>query len=60
MIFFKNEMMMDEYKVAVCLDIMWRLLEFDPESKSANQSKATFSKPLITQDQKANDGDIAN
>lgn len=58
---FKNELMMDDYKVAVCLDIMWRLLEFYPESSSSNsQSKATISKkPDITADQKASDAQIA-
>jgi len=30
-IFAKNEMMFDEIKVAVVIDIFWRLLEFDPE-----------------------------
>ena len=35
MIFAKNEMMFDEFKVAVVLDIFWKLLEFDPIDKSS-------------------------
>ena len=35
MIFAKNEMMFDEFKVAVVLDIFWKLLEFDPIEKSS-------------------------
>jgi hypothetical protein len=30
MIFAKNELIFDEFKVAVVLDIFWKLLEFDP------------------------------
>ena len=30
-----NEMMFDEFKVAVVLDIFWKLLEFDPIEKSS-------------------------
>jgi len=33
MIFAKNEMMFDEFKAAVVLDIFWKLLEFDPLEK---------------------------
>ena len=33
MIFAKNEMMFDEFKTAVVLDIFWKLLEFDPLEK---------------------------
>ena len=32
-VFCKNELMLDDYKVAVVLNIMWKLLEFDPDSK---------------------------
>lgn len=32
-IFAKNELMFDNFKTAVVLDIFWRLLEFDPDSK---------------------------
>ena len=31
MIFAKNEMMYDDIKTSVLLDILWRLLEFEPE-----------------------------
>lgn len=31
MIFAKNEMMYDDIKASVLLDILWRLLEFEPE-----------------------------
>jgi hypothetical protein len=31
MIFAKNELMFDDIKVAVLLDIFWKLLEFNPE-----------------------------
>ena len=30
-IFAKNELMFDEYKVAMVCDLFWKLLEFDPE-----------------------------
>jgi len=40
MIFAKNELMFDDLKVAVILDIFWKLLEFDPEeAASAEASK---------------------
>jgi hypothetical protein len=40
MIFAKNELMFDDLKVAVILDIFWKLLEFDPEENtSAEGSK---------------------
>jgi hypothetical protein len=35
MIFARNELMFDEFKVAVVLDIFWKLLEFDPNDKSS-------------------------
>jgi len=31
MIFAKNELMFDEIRVAVLLDIFWKLLEFNPD-----------------------------
>jgi hypothetical protein len=31
MIFAKNELMYDDIQAAVLLDILWRLLEFEPE-----------------------------
>jgi hypothetical protein len=35
MIFAKNELIFDEFKVAVVLEIFWRLLEFDPMDRQA-------------------------
>lgn len=35
MIFARNELMFDEFKIAVVLDIFWKLLEFDPNDKSS-------------------------
>ena len=35
MIFAKNELMFDEFKVSVVLDIFWKLLEFDPIDKQS-------------------------
>ena len=32
-VFCKNELMLDDYKVAVVLNVMWKLLEFDPDNK---------------------------
>ena len=31
MIFAKNELMFDQYKTAVIVQLFWDLLEFDPE-----------------------------
>ena len=31
LIFCKNELMLDDYKVAVVMDILWKLLEFSPD-----------------------------
>ena len=33
-IFAKNELMFDEYKIAMLCDLFWKLLEFDPEDDS--------------------------
>ena len=33
-IFAKNELMFDDIRVAMLLDIFWRLLEFNPEDDS--------------------------
>ena len=33
MIFAKNELMLDEIRQAVLLDIFWKLLEFDPNDE---------------------------
>lgn len=41
MIFAKNELMFDEFKIAVVCDLFWRLLEFDPE----DETKDSESKP---------------
>ena len=34
MTFCKNELMLDDFKTAAVLDIMWKLLEFDPDRGS--------------------------
>jgi len=44
MIFATNELMFDEVKTAVILDIFWRLLEFDPEDGEEGTKDAN-SKP---------------
>lgn len=38
-IFAKNELMYDELKVAVIVDMFWRLLEFDPEDPNEKKDK---------------------
>ena len=47
MIFLKNEMMMDDFKVAASLDIMWKLLEFEPDNTTGSNTNNSFSKPNI-------------
>ena len=37
MIFAKNELMFDHFKIAVVLDIFWKLLEFDPDDTNKKQ-----------------------
>ena len=41
-IFAKNELMFDDFKIAVVLDIFWKLLEFDPDD-SADKKKDNLS-----------------
>lgn len=41
-IFAKNEMMFDDFKIAVVLDIFWKLLEFDPDD-TAQKKKETLN-----------------
>ena len=41
-IFAKNELMFDDFKVAVVLDIFWKLLEFNPD-EPANNKKSQLS-----------------
>ena len=38
-VFAKNELMYDEFKVAVIVDMFWRLLEFDPEDPNEKKDK---------------------
>ena len=47
-IFARNELMFDDFKIAVVLDIFWKLLEFNPDDsqakKSLNQGSAQLKK----------------
>lgn len=42
-IFAKNELMFDEFKVAMMCDMFWRLLEFDPEDDSQSKPPTRMS-----------------
>ena len=43
-VFAKTELMFDEFKISVVLDIFWKILEFDPdgEERSRQASKDKF------------------
>ena len=47
LIFAKNEMMLDEFKVAVVLDLFWRLLEFDPEDAPDSDTASEMSEKVV-------------
>lgn len=46
MIYAKNELMFDDFKISVVLDIFWKLLEFNPEDYSTKKSKISASETL--------------
>ena len=46
MIYAKNELMFDDFKISVVLDIFWKLLEFNPEDYSTKKSKTSGSETL--------------
>ena len=54
-VFAKNELMYDEFKVAVIVDIFWRLLEFDPEDPNEKKDKENAKESEDKQDQLLND-----
>ena len=37
-IFARNELLFDDFKIAIVLDIFWKLLEFNPDDSSAKKS----------------------
>ena len=43
MIFAKNELMFDNYKTAVVVQMFWNLLEFDPEEEAQKKEEAAKS-----------------
>lgn len=54
-VFAKNELMYDEFKVAVIVDMFWRLLEFDPEDPNEKKDKENAKESEEKQEQLLND-----
>ncbi len=48
MIFAKNEMMYDDIKTSVLLDILWKLLEFEPEEPIVNKREGKQVEIVLT------------
>jgi hypothetical protein len=54
MIFAKNELMYDDIKTSVLLDILWRLLEFEPEEPLPSKREGKHVEIALTDRERSN------